>query len=115
MAGRLGPGIDLPPAGVAATSAGTVTAEVEFTGQLGAGELTHADDGEELYVMEKILGKKGKGRHVKYLVKWKGWDISEATWEPMANMETEGAARFLVQYDERLRAEAAAKAAAPAI
>ena len=115
MAGRLGPGVELPPASVAEPSAGAANADVDFTGPLGAGELTHADDGEELYVMEKILGKKGRGRFVKYLVKWQGWDVGDATWEPMANMETEGAARFLVEYDERLRAEAAAKAAAPAI
>uniref|UniRef100_A0AC35EWF1 Histone H1 n=1 Tax=Panagrolaimus sp. PS1159 TaxID=55785 RepID=A0AC35EWF1_9BILA len=33
--------------------------------------------------VEKVLNKKGKGKNVKYLIKWEGFD--ETTWEPKSN------------------------------
>eukprot|EP00088_Acartia_fossae_P030819 TRINITY_DN3180_c0_g1_i7.p1 TRINITY_DN3180_c0_g1~~TRINITY_DN3180_c0_g1_i7.p1 ORF type:complete len:812 (-),score=220.56 TRINITY_DN3180_c0_g1_i7:1110-3545(-) len=42
---------------------------------------------EEEYEVEKILDKKGTGRKVLYLVKWKGYDSEEDnTWEPLKNL-----------------------------
>ena len=45
--------------------------------------------GEDEYVVEAIeatrVAKGGKGRE--YYVKWKGWDRSDNTWEPEANLE----------------------------
>ena len=40
---------------------------------------------EEYYEIEKILDKKIENDQVKYKVKWKGYPISEATWEPLRN------------------------------
>jgi len=34
------------------------------------------------YVVEKLLGKRGKGGVVEYKVKWQGFPSTEATWEP---------------------------------
>ena len=45
--------------------------------------------GQEEYEVEEILNsKKGKGLRgtLRYLVKWKGYPITEATWEPKANV-----------------------------
>ena len=45
----------------------------------------------EEYEMERILQKKQKEQGAKFLVKWKGYDISEAIWEPkvhLANAQT---------------------------
>ena len=39
-------------------------------------------DGEELYEIETIMKHRKRGRGYQYYVKWKGYPISEATWEP---------------------------------
>uniref|UniRef100_A0A914YUV3 Chromo domain-containing protein n=1 Tax=Panagrolaimus superbus TaxID=310955 RepID=A0A914YUV3_9BILA len=50
-------------------------------------------DGEESvveneYVVEKILDKRGHGRKVEYLIKWRGYDDPiENTWEPVENCD----------------------------
>ena len=45
----------------------------------------------EKYEMERILQKRQRGQRAKFLVKWKGYDISETIWEPkthLANVQT---------------------------
>ena len=39
------------------------------------------------YEVEHILDEQGEGPHLRYLVKWKGFPASEATWEPAANLD----------------------------
>ena len=40
------------------------------------------------FEVEKICGKKVKGKGIFYLVKWKGYPDSEATWEPAKNLKS---------------------------
>ena len=44
-------------------------------------------ESDEEYEVERILGKKIISGTVHYLVKWKGYDISESTWEPKQNLK----------------------------
>jgi Chromo (CHRromatin Organisation MOdifier) domain len=39
-------------------------------------------DGEEVYNVETILKHRRRGRSYQYLIKWEGYPISEALWEP---------------------------------
>ena len=39
------------------------------------------------YEAEGILRHKGKGAQRRYLVLWKGYPVTEATWEPAVNLE----------------------------
>ena len=39
------------------------------------------------YEAEGILWHKGKGAHRRYLVLWKGYPLTEATWEPAVHLE----------------------------
>ena len=41
---------------------------------------------EEEYVVEKIIGVRGAGDDKEYRVKWKGYSVKEATWEPHQNL-----------------------------
>ena len=42
---------------------------------------------ENIYTVEKILDKKKEGDTCKYLVKWYGYPKSQATWEPLENLD----------------------------
>ena len=42
--------------------------------------------GEEEYEVESILRHKGKGASRLYQVLWKGYPITEASWEPESNL-----------------------------
>ena len=41
---------------------------------------------EDVYEVEKILEKRLVGKRVQYLVKWEGYGIEQATWEPVSNL-----------------------------
>ena len=43
-------------------------------------------DGNLEYEVEAILRHRGKGTWSQYLVLWKGYDLSEATWEPKSHL-----------------------------
>ena len=42
---------------------------------------------EDEYEVERILNYKQISRRPYYLVKWKGYDTSENTWEPIVNLK----------------------------
>ncbi len=42
---------------------------------------------DEEYEVEDILGKRNISGKAHYLVKWKGYDASESTWEPKENLK----------------------------
>jgi len=44
---------------------------------------------EEEYEVEEILDKRKHYGKVQYLVKWKGYPLSEASWEPLINLNCE--------------------------
>jgi hypothetical protein len=57
-------------------------------------------DGEEEYEVEKILDAKprGRGHKMHYLVKWKGYPVSDNSWEPKENIHTE---ELIVEFEKR--------------
>jgi len=42
--------------------------------------------GAETYVVERILSQRGAGAKAKYLVLWKGYAYTDATWEPLGSL-----------------------------
>ena len=56
-------------------------------------------EGEEEYEVESILRHKGQGARRLYLVVWKGYPITEASWEPESNLRN--ASRTLEEYLRR--------------
>lgn len=60
---------------------------------------------EEMYEVEDILQKRGVGNNIEYLVKWKGYSKSEATWEHINNLENckEIVAHFEYKEEQRLK------------
>ncbi|CDR49787.1 RHTO0S33e00188g1_1 [Rhodotorula toruloides] len=52
-------------------------------------------DGEEEYEVEAIVDEKGKGRGLRYLVKWRGYPDTDNGWEPLENVkDTEALKRW---------------------
>jgi hypothetical protein len=41
---------------------------------------------DEIYTVEKIIGKRIDGSTIKYLVKWEGYPKEQSTWEPVSNL-----------------------------
>ena len=60
-------------------------------------------DGEEEYEVEAILRHKGKGAQCLYLVMWKGYPITEASWEPESHLRN--APLILEDYLRRIGVE----------
>jgi hypothetical protein len=56
-------------------------------------------DGEEIYEIESILRHRKRGRGYQYLIKWDGYPISEASWEPEDVFTDDG--DVLTQYKRR--------------
>lgn len=42
--------------------------------------------GNQLWLVEEILDKKTQGGKILYKVKWQGYTVDEATWEPAENV-----------------------------
>jgi hypothetical protein len=73
------------------------TAEMEFPGrQQQDRPVPEMVDGQEEYEVEKVLAKeyKKEGRRIVtwYLIKWKGYDVSECTWQRLERLENAKAA-----------------------
>jgi Chromo (CHRromatin Organisation MOdifier) domain len=47
-------------------------------------------EGEEVYEVETILKHQRRGREYQYYVKWKGYPVTEATWEHASAFSTDG-------------------------
>ena len=56
-------------------------------------------DGEEVYEVETILNHRKRGRGYQYFVKWRGYPISDASWEPEHAFSNDG--DTLTQYKLR--------------
>jgi Chromo (CHRromatin Organisation MOdifier) domain len=56
------------------------------------------EEGEEVYEVEQILKHRKCGRGYEYLVKWVGYPITEALWQPKSNLT--GATDILRKYQE---------------
>jgi hypothetical protein len=63
-------------------------------------ELMPAKETEEKYTILKIIGKKIINKKIHYLVYWKGYKKSEATYEPQDNLLEDGAAEFIQEYED---------------
>ena len=56
-------------------------------------------EGEEVYEVETILNHRKRGRGYQYYVKWRGYPISDASWEPEHAFSDDG--DTLAQYKQR--------------
>ena len=57
------------------------------------------DDGQAPeWEVDAILKRKGQGARARYLVKWKGYPLEEATWEPLEHLK--GARQVIDEYEQ---------------
>ena len=56
-------------------------------------------DGEPEFLIERILNKRTHRRRVQYLVKWSGYPLSEASWEPRASL-ADSAPSMLQEFED---------------
>ena len=57
------------------------------------------EDGEEVYEVETILNHRKRGRGYQYFIKWRGYPISDASWEPEHTFSDDG--DILTRYKQR--------------
>jgi hypothetical protein len=84
LAGRLGAGVTFP---------------VEVATGEGTALLTHDDDGVPVYVVEKVIARRKRGKGFQYLVKWTGYEAEHNSWIARSNMDTTGGVRMLDEFD----------------
>ncbi|CAL8071983.1 unnamed protein product [Orchesella dallaii] len=58
-----------------------------------------SDEDENVYVVERIDGKQTINGVTYYFIKWKGWDVSANTWEPIEHLE--GCSELLEAFSKR--------------
>lgn len=66
-------------------------------------ELMPAKEKEEKYIINKIIGKKIIKGKVYYLVWWKKYNKSEATYEPKTNLLEDGAEEYIKEYEDSIK------------
>ena len=44
------------------------------------------EDHTEEYEVEYIVDSQYKGKHLEYLIHWRGWSDTDCTWEPVSNL-----------------------------
>jgi hypothetical protein len=60
--------------------------------------LPDIEEGEEVYKVKQILKHRKRGQGYEYLIKWVGYPVTEASWEPKLNLT--GATDILREYQE---------------
>lgn len=69
------------------------------------------EDGEELHIVEALLGRRQRNRRVEYLVKWHGLPDHESTWESERNIKHVSHFKLLLKdLVQRLKGSAPARA-----
>ena len=53
---------------------------------------TVMEDCNKEYEVDYVVDSWYKGKHLEYLVHWKGWSDTDCTWEPVSNLGNAGAA-----------------------
>jgi Chromo (CHRromatin Organisation MOdifier) domain len=61
--------------------------------------LPDIEEGEKVYKVEQILKHRKCGQGYEYLIKWVGYLITKASWEPKSNLT--GAINILQEYQEQ--------------
>jgi len=65
-------------------------------------------DGHAEYYVDKILKMSGKGDQAMYLVKWEGYSLEDATWEPYEHVK-DSKALHVWEKEEYIRRQASGR------
>ena len=74
-----------------------------------AREVDEGQQEEEVFSVEKIVSKRVAGGKTQYLLKWKGYDSDENTWEPEENLDCQD---LLEEFNKKAKGRDAAATAA---
>ena len=68
-----------------------------------AWQLLKSDNKDINYIIDKIVDKKTMNNKVHYKVRWKGFAASQDTWEPRAQLLSDGQSAHIREYEKTVK------------
>ena len=59
--------------------------------------------GKDVYILDKIVGKRKKNNRIEYLIKWKGFDDSDNTYESRKELLEDGLKQLIDDYEKQIK------------
>ena len=60
-------------------------------------------EGKDVYILDRIVGKRKHKNRIEYLIKWKGFDDSDNTYESRKELLEDGLKEYIDDYEKEIK------------